>query len=277
MTIRRRLVFSFSTILVLFCLNLGVYFWGKSKQSSTVEALERAVSRQLVVASLNQRLNDLHKQVALISEVMTEAAQTGAGPEEIAQFDNQLEAIARQIEELGRLSDPMDRSRADSLRKDYQELKSSWQVSYKNFGVNQSKAILELAITGDPLSQRVINQTLPQLQEDEEHRMEAASANFNQVGSLTAQITIIILVASIGVAMLVAYRVSNYLAAGLSELRVGTSLIGQGQLEHRITLQSSDELGDLARAYNEMAAGLQSAHEQLMQAEQDGMQRNREL
>ena len=277
MTIRRRLVFAFSTILVLFCLNLGVYFWGKSKQGSTVEALERAVSRQLVVASLNQSLNDLHKQVALISEVMTEAAQTGAGPEEIAQFENQLKVIARQIEELGRLSDPADRSRADSLRKDYQELKSSWQVSYKNFGVNQSKAILELAITGDPLSQRVINQTLPQLQEDEKHRMEAASANFNQVGRLTAQITIIILVASIGVAMLVAYRLSRYLAGGLNELKAGTALIGQGQLEHRITLPSSDELGDLARAYNEMAAGLQSAREEAMQAKMDVERRNREL
>ncbi|OFW05415.1 MAG: hypothetical protein A3G20_08915 [Acidobacteria bacterium RIFCSPLOWO2_12_FULL_59_11] len=277
MTIRRRLVLAFATILVLFCLNLGVYLWGKSKQSSTVVALEKAVSSQLLVASINQSLNNLQKQVALISEIMVETAQGGAGPGEIAQFSSRLEAIAQQIEELGRLSDPRDRDRIESLRNDYQDLKSSWQVFFQNFGVNQSKAILELATKGDPLSQQVINQMLPQLQEDEKRRMDAAISNFNRVGNLTWQITIVILVASIGVAMLVAYRVSRYLAGGLNELRAGTALIGQGQLEHRITLKSADELGDLARAYNEMAAGLQSAREEAMKAKMDVEKRNREL
>src|SRR3972149_1621216 len=102
MTIRRRLVLAFATILVLFCLNLGVYLWGKSKQSSTVVALEKAVSSQLLVASINQSLNNLQKQVALISEIMVETAQGGAGPGEIAQFSSRLEAIAQQMEELGR-------------------------------------------------------------------------------------------------------------------------------------------------------------------------------
>ncbi|MBI4458440.1 MAG: hypothetical protein HY648_00095, partial [Acidobacteria bacterium] len=134
MTIRQRLILAFATILVLFCLNLGVYLWGKNRQASTVAALERAVSRQLLVASINQSLNNLQKQVALISEVMAEAAQGGAGPQEIAQFTSRLDAIEQQIEELGRLSDPAEQSRIDPLRQDYQKLKASWRIFFQNFG-----------------------------------------------------------------------------------------------------------------------------------------------
>ncbi|MBI3894403.1 MAG: HAMP domain-containing protein [Acidobacteria bacterium] len=277
MTIRRRLVLSFATILVLFCLNLGVYLWGKKRQSSTVVALERAVARQLLVASIQQDLTNLQKQIALISEIMTDTAQTGAGSEEIAQFNNHLAAIERQIAEMENLSDSADRSRIESLRSDFQALSSSWRIFYENFGVNQTKAILELATKGDPLSQQMINQVLPQLQEDEKHRMDAAVADFNRVGLLTQQITIMILLVSIGVAILVAYRVSSYLARGLNELKNGASLIGQGQLEHRINLRSSDELGDLAQAYNEMAGNLHLAREQLLQTKMDVERRHQEL
>ena len=277
MTIRRRLAFSFATILVLFCLNLGVYLWSKSRQSSAVMALERAVSRQLLVASISQSLNNLQKQITLLNGIIVEAVQAGADPQDVAQFESRLQDTDRQLEELERLSEPADRARIGSLRKDYRDLISSWDIFYKNFGVNQSKAIVELATRGDPLSQRVINQLLPQLQDDEKQRMVTATANFNRVGRLTQQITILILLTSIGIAIVVAYRVSKYLAEGLNELKVGVAWIGQGQLEHRITLKSSDELGELAQAYNEMATSLQSAREQLIAANRDVERRNQDL
>ena len=145
MTIRRRLAFSFATILVLFCLNLGVYLWSKSRQGSAVMALQRAVSRQLLVASVSQSLNNLQKQITLLNGIIVEAVQAGADPQDVAQFESRLQTIDRQIEELERLSESTDRARIESLRKDYRELNSSWDIFYKNFGVNQSKAIVELA------------------------------------------------------------------------------------------------------------------------------------
>ena len=277
MTIRRRLTFSFSIILALFALNLGVYLWGKRQQSGTVENLRRAISRQLLVASISENLNDVQKQIALLSEGMAEAARGGAGPQEIAQFNGRLGAVGKQIEELKKLSEPGDLAPIESLHNDFQELRASWQVVYQNFGVNQSKAILELATKADPLSQRVITQALPQLQEDERRGMESASDTFNRVGSLTEQITIIILIISIGVAIILAYRVSNYLVGGLNQLKEGVSLIGQEQLHHRIAMPTSDELGELAQAYNKMAANLETARELLLQANQDGGRRNKEI
>ena len=48
MTIRRRLVLSFLVILLLFGLNLVIYFWGNHRRKVSVEALQRAVDRQVV-------------------------------------------------------------------------------------------------------------------------------------------------------------------------------------------------------------------------------------
>ena len=105
MTIRQRLGFSFSIILVLFALNLAIYFWGNARRNNSVEELRRAISRQILVSSIEQDFTDVRQQVALLSQVLVEAASTGAGPDEIAQFQGQLDAVEAEIEQVRGLSD----------------------------------------------------------------------------------------------------------------------------------------------------------------------------
>src|SRR5213593_3318804 len=152
MTIRRRLELSFLAILLLFGLSLLVYFMSSQRRSAALEEFRRAVSRQLLVTSIAQNLRDMQKQVALLSQVVVEAAASGAGPEQIAQFDSQLDAIGREARELQELSDPESRAAVESFQALYKKLSASWRVFYKNFGVNQTKAIVELASNADPLS-----------------------------------------------------------------------------------------------------------------------------
>jgi two-component system NtrC family sensor kinase len=47
------------------------------------------------------------------------------------------------------------------------------------------------------------------------------------------------------------------------ELTVGTQRLAQGNLEHRLAVRSSDELGDLAASFNTMAADLARARDEL--------------
>ncbi len=277
MTIRRRLTVSFLAILFLFGLDLFVYFWGKHQLNTTVEVLRRAISRQLLVTSIHQDLNNDQKEVALLSEVAPDAARGGAGPEQIAQFAGRLQAIAKQIEQLRDLSDAQERVALESMAKDYQTLSAAWRTFYENFGVNQSKAILALATVGDPLSQRLVQQVLPQLQDDEKLRVDVATANFNRVGALTDRISIVIFLVPTIIAALVAFRVSRHLAGGLEKLLHGAAQIGQLQLGHRIDLNTRDELGDLARSYNSMADNLETARAQLNKASEEMGQRNKEL
>src|SRR5579885_1739393 len=141
MTIRRRLALTFFAILVLFALNLVVYFWGKHLQSNAVNALRHAISSQLLVASIHENIGTIQKELAVLSEVAPVAAKSGAAPQESTQFVRRLEGIQKQIEDLAGVSDSQSLTQVESLRRDYQRLSDSWQTFYRNFGVNQSKAI----------------------------------------------------------------------------------------------------------------------------------------
>src|SRR5688572_879227 len=277
MTILRRLTLSFLAILLLFGLNLVIYFVGNQKRQSTVEDLRRAIERQILISSIDQNLHDVHKHVTLLSQVVTDVATPGSGPTEVAQFIVQLDAIKSRILELRDLSDSGARARVDSFATSYDELSQSWRVFYENFGRNQSKAILELAVRADPLSQKVLQEFLPELQQHEKNGVERASANFYQVARFTDRFTILIFGISSVVAIVVAYLVSRHLTRGLGELKLGAAMIGSGNLDRRIALPASDELGDLARAFNDMTENLMRARTQLTRINEQEKEKSEEL
>ncbi len=118
MTIRRRLTLSFFAILCLLGLNLVIYFWSDIKRKSTFEEMRSAISRQILISSVQQDLSDFQKQVTLLSQITADAgAGGGASPEDIAQFDARLNLIAGQITAV-RAQTPAGRSRqSGSLRR----------------------------------------------------------------------------------------------------------------------------------------------------------------
>src|SRR3954470_9657882 len=175
MTIRRRLSLSFFVILLLFAMNLVIYFWGNQRREATVEVLRRAVSRQALISGLNQNLNDIQKQLTLLNQVTGDnaagAAATAAGPAEIAQFNTQLQKLEQQIEDLRGLAERETSGNIDEFAAAYKTLEHSWRTVYSNFGVNQTKAITELAVTAEPLSQDILQKRLPELQAAENQRV----------------------------------------------------------------------------------------------------------
>src|SRR5215470_205520 len=242
MTIRRRLAFAFSLIIFLFAVNLMIYYWGNLRRQSSVEALRRAVSSQASISAINQDLNDIQKQVTLLSQVATETAAGGANAGEVSQFNRQLQEVESKIEQLHDQSEPETRANIESFSEAFQNLSASWRVFYQNFGVDQAKAITELAVRAEPLSQDLLKVRLPQLQKDQNSRVDAASANFYKVSQLTGRITLIIFIMSAAIAIGVALVVSGQLTRGLSNLKRGTESIGSGELERRIDIRGNDEL-----------------------------------
>lgn len=71
----------------------------------------------------------------------------------------------------------------------------------------------------------------------------------------------------LSLSMLVAWLVASDLRASVRALREGTQRVAQGDLEHPIPLRSRDELGDLARAFNDMTARRRDAEQQLHNAQ----------
>ena len=89
--------------------------------------------------------------------------------------------------------------------------------------------------------------------------------------------TVLTFAMSIVVAVAVAYRVSRHMTRGLGALQLSTALIGVGKLDHRIAIETRDELGNLAQAFNDMTDNLLSARTELTQANQELERRHHEL
>src|SRR5262245_51703644 len=133
MTIRRRLALSFVVILILFGLNLVIYFWGNQRREATVEVLRRAIARQALTSQINQRLNDIQKQVSLLSQVPQDSATlSGVDPEELAQFTRQLQNTEGHIDELRSLSGGDSVAALESFAQKYRELSASWRIFFEN-------------------------------------------------------------------------------------------------------------------------------------------------
>ncbi|MEX2264614.1 MAG: adenylate/guanylate cyclase domain-containing protein [Bryobacteraceae bacterium] len=276
MTIRRRVNLSLLIIAVVLGANLVIYFWNDWHRKDSERLLRNAIARQTLISSVSQELTNIQKQIALVSQVMADV-EAGADPAEVARFKRQLQSLGGKIAEWRRLADPAMSGRVAEFAAAFEQLSSSWQIFYENFGVNHSKAILELAVTADPLSQKVVQQMLPALAEDDRQHTEATSGRFFSDAELNQRITIMLFAMSTLVGIAIAFHVLRYLVAGLRKLKEGASDIGELRLDHRISIKNRDEIGDLAHAFNEMADRLQKAQVELTDTNQELERRNEEV
>ena len=276
MTIRRRFSLSFLGILTLFAFNVAVYSWSSQKRAAAVDDLRRAIQRQVLLSSVQLTLNDTQKHVSVLSQVATEAAASGASPADKAQFGKQLADAQASITDFRQLLN--DHSPAvDDFASAFSQLSASWLVFYDNFGVNQTKAIAELAVRADPLSQRVIEDLMPKLQAEENQRANSASSNFHRSARISDQITFTIFLVSSAVALVLAFFLSRQMTGGLSALKAGAQALGGGDLGYRISLPGKDEMAELAVAFNEMGSSLHAAREELTQAHEAEIRKSDEL
>ena len=269
MTIRRRLTSSYFAILLLLGCNLLLYFFSEQKRETAFEEVHRAIARQSLIGSIHQNLNDYQKQVTLLSQITSEGGRNGASASEISQFNARLDGMEDQIRELKSLSDDRTSGNIEAFENEVHSLSASWRVFYANLGRDQSRAIAEVVIHAEPLGQKVMLQLLPALQQDEKDRVSAASAHFYNVARLTNRITVLIFVVSGCLAAMLAFAVSRHLKQGLGALKAGADALGAGTLDYRIPILASDELGDLARTFNEMAQRLQTARAELEQRQRE--------
>ncbi len=266
MTIRRWLFLSFLVLLLLFGLNLLVYFISNQVRKSAIEDLTQALSRQIRISPIQNQLNNLKRHTTLLSQI--NAPTSAIAPDELRFLTGQLESIKKEIEGLPDPVDPRIQIEQNALITDYRELARLWRFFYENFGVHHADAILVLATQADPLSQR-LSLALVAIQEGEKERARVATERLEEVTRRTNIITLLFFGLSMFLAILLAINLSGYLIQRLEELMEGTALIGRGDLTHRITLKTPDELGQVAQSFNEMTENLSIARARLTQVNQE--------
>lgn len=281
MTIRRRLLLSNLAILTLLGCNVGLHFWSDRKREAAFEELHHAISRQALISGLSEKLNDYQKQIMLLSQMPSADQYRGASPDDVAQFNGMLNAVDGQVRQLESLAgpagtDPAGRAKLEEFATVYRHLSASWQIFYRTFGRDQTTAIMEVVTNIEPLGRQATETLLPELQQDEKLRVEAASAHFYKVAATVNEVTIAIFLISGLLAGLVGFLVSRRITRGLNVLMVGADTLGAGHLNYRIPAldaargasSGSDELSDLACSFNGMAERLDSTHGELERRQQ---------
>ncbi|MEA2939236.1 MAG: hypothetical protein QOC56_2740 [Alphaproteobacteria bacterium] len=83
--------------------------------------------------------------------------------------------------------------------------------------------------------------------------------------------------AAMVLAFAIAWMLSGHIVRPLRQLRQDASTLASGKLDHRSTVDSQDEVGNLAEAFNRMAARLQQRQEEAEQAAEHLRQANATL
>ena len=132
----------------------------------------------------------------------------------------------------------------------------------------EAKIVLSLDERLQQASQRTRQalELVDRLQKDERQRVSEATDNFFAVRRLTSRTTQGIFLLSLLVGLIVALVVGASIGRGVRSLQLGARRIGEGDLEHRITLPGRDELAQVASSFNEMSGRLQESYEREEQA-----------
>jgi class 3 adenylate cyclase/HAMP domain-containing protein len=273
MIVKNHIKFSFLAILILFALNFAINFWCGQQRIAVTELLQQATSRQAITTTIKQGVSDIQKQAGRLGQIHMEGAATPLPPGDIKSLNLQSDAITGQIGRLIKISDGETHVRATALQKSYAELAASWRVFYENFGANHVQALTELALHTEPLSQQVLYEAIPWIEELESQQIETS---YRQLGLLqwwSDKTALITFVASLFVAAILAWLAYRRVARGLNALQQGARSIHNGDADHQVALHSKDELGEIADSFNSLSGSLHATENQRNVLERELAQR----
>jgi class 3 adenylate cyclase/HAMP domain-containing protein len=265
MTIRRRLLFSFAAILVLFAVSQAIFLWTLGLREDSVQSVSRALNRQVIIGGLRQNIDDLDEQITLLTHWDDERTVARELHDSLSQ---KLSESRSQLAVLHELSDPEFRSQVDTITAQVNLLFDSWHEFLDHVNGNRKLAAQEL-LKAEPFVGQLLNKSLPNLQDGEEERQRVAQEKLEKVTRITERTVTVIFVVSIAIAGFVAFRMSRYISERLSDLIAATDSFSRGNMEHRIDIRSHDEIGQLARSFNSMGLSLAEARATLVSANKE--------
>lgn len=178
-----------------------------------------------------------------------------------SQFDTELEQFESALGELELLL-----GNNESLPEDVNELLMSYEV-YKSISrewlslgeENSTQANLMFINSIEPYFRNNIIPEITQLRnyvlEIQQDRNQLLDESLKQAASVNYFATAF----SVFLAIVLAVYIYRSIANPLSRVSNSAKMIGEGKLDERIKVTSNDEIGELAKAFNTMAAGLQKS------------------
>lgn len=276
MTIRAKLALCFTAIMVLFAVNVVIYFFSDARRENTLQAVLEAIDRQKLITAVRRSVDNEIQRINVLNSLMADSGVSPLSPAEIQDLEGRLSGISDNLQRLYDLSSGAGREETAQLRQLFATLRRGWDAFHRNLGVDQNKAIMSLAMDAEPVSP-LLRQKVSDLADRQEEQVHEASLRFAEIQQTTRRFSLAIFAISLTLAVGIAGWISRYLTGRLAALEEGAARIGSGQLDARIAVSSRDEFGQLSKQFNEMAEKLEASRKNLEEkTEQLRSQRDRE-
>ncbi len=258
-SLRARLGLAFVLLVAIAVANIGVLSWSDARRERVFEGLRRAVDRQSALNEVRAWLEDQHKQVRQLTDLL------GSGGAEIgpAEEGRILTSIAAGRDNLASaLADTDDPAllrivaRTDSLA-------SSWASFYRDLGRDQDSARVEAGLHAEPLAAELLTRDLPAVIRAQDSRVQLAKSAFTGGNRLWYRAVWSIFLVSTLLFGLMAWSTSRDLIRAIDALKTGADRFGAAELGHRVKVENFSELAEVGERMNTMANRLQGAHREL--------------
>jgi signal transduction histidine kinase/DNA-binding response OmpR family regulator len=161
MSIRRRLLLSFLVILVLFGVNIAVYFDGNGKRTESFQEQSSAYRRLTLVLDIQK---DLDKERSRVTQLATlKAAGVRLEETQVTKRLIDLDDLGKDFADLTRGAAEIDSEQSNSLNKSFEVLQRSWADFYRGLGSSSDSVDPET-----PADEPLENSSSPPVESSEE-------------------------------------------------------------------------------------------------------------
>ncbi len=169
-----------------------------------MQNLDAALSRVAVLSAVHQDLDNLTKEVALLGQLKFEESSSGPDPVDQKSFFQRVDSLESKTYQLKKLCDPVRTPEIEEFARALDGLAQSWKTFYRNLGAQQAKAVTELVVRTEPLTERVTAVLFPGLQKAINQQAVAAKNAFSETAQWADQFTFFVFIASLVLASLLA-------------------------------------------------------------------------
>lgn len=253
-TIRERLFISFSALLLLVVVLFGANFLSVMRERSAKAAAQSALDMAAAIDKL--RFQMMQNRLALESYVLT------GGPEPLGQFKAGMEVFARDLAEARRRA--YSDGQALALNR-LEERNKAWYSEFATPLLQKGKEVEMGTATGGDVQIAYIqaknswdkqpqpDEALDAAAKDNERELAERRDSDQQASMFTLAASIAVMLLAVAVGVIISRRTARSILDPLDSLNKMAGEIGQsGDLDHTVTIQREDEIGELAKTFNSM-------------------------
>ncbi|MEE4279283.1 MAG: HAMP domain-containing sensor histidine kinase [Halieaceae bacterium] len=264
MSLRRRLILSLLTILVLFAINVGTHFWGSYARSESMVAYRQAVSAGQLTTELAKQLEDQRQKILVLATLRDNTGDRLAEDDQRTAI-NGIRSTRDSVASLGRMVSDVTTVQFERLRDSSERLLQGWEDFYSNYNDSTWESDVD-----DPIPYLEASQRLKELEQRQAFIAVQRANVIDRTIALTDRITVLGFITSIFLTASLGYFLVRYTNDNLKRLKRGTQRLGAGELDYRIEdIDDEGELGDLAAAFNSMSEKLRHAIDDEKRAKRD--------